>query len=292
MSKSIQDSVMLPPTDFRCELTTFTAVRLSLNELAAVRLQPELRFPAQVTPQFLKNSDSQTIASLAAVYEAVQSMSQPPATFREWGVVSASRYIGRSAFAATLHRYQKDGPWGVSVQITPHNLLHSVSSTISLSLQCQGPCLGAGGGLRSEVDALLLAANLLTDPARPGVWMTWSYWDPELQIDEQGKPTSQSSCIAMALALQPIHDGDPRSQIAIRTRVNPGTQPAEEGLSSSKSSLASVLLDISRLSPKAFDVVCQLNGGLELDFSWHSRDIETKHQQPLRPLQTSAGCAQ
>lgn len=276
---------------FRCDLATLAVVRLSLDELSAVRLRPELRFPAQVTPQFLKNSDFQTIASLTAVYQAISSMSQAPATFREWGVVSASRYIGRSAFAATLHRYQTDGPWGVSVQITPHNLLHSVSSTISLALQCQGPCLGAGGGPRSEVDALLLAANLLTDPARSGVWMTWSYWDPELQIDEQGKPTSQSSCIAMAFALQPDRDGDPRSQIAIRARVNSGTEQVADGHSSSSSSLAGALLDIFRLSPKSFDVACQLNGGLELDFRWRSRDNETRLRQPQLPLPTSMGLA-
>jgi hypothetical protein len=257
--------------NFRCELAAWTVVRIGLPELAAVRQQPGLRFPPQVTPQFLKNSDDQTITTLMAVHETIRSMDRSPADFREWGVVSSSRYVGRGAFAATLHKYGNDGPWGVSVQIVPHNLLHSVSSTISLSLPCQGPCLGAGGGAQGEVDALLAAANLLADPSRPGVWVTWSSWDPELQIDARGKPTSESHCIATVLALQPIRDDHPRAQLEIRAAH--GHAARSVAATESKSplhTLASVLLDVNRLRPKAFDVVCQLQGGLELEMTWRT----------------------
>ena len=210
-----------PHVSFRCELAAWTVVRLGLLELAELRLQPGLRFPPQVTPQFLKNSDDQTITALAGVHETIRTLEQSPGDFREWGVVSASRYVGRGAFAATLHKYGTAGPWGVSVQVVPHHLLHSVSSTISLSLPCQGPCLGAGGGHQGEVDALLTAANLLADPSRPGVWVTWSHWDPELQIDDRGRPKSESHCIATVLALQPVRDAHPRSQIEIRAPRGP-----------------------------------------------------------------------
>ncbi len=256
---------------FRCELAAWTVVRLGLPELAALRQEPGTRFPPQVTPHFLKNSDDQTITSLAAVHETIRSMDRSPQDFREWGVVSASRFVGRGAFAATLHKYGNDGPWGVSVQVVPHNLLHSVSSTISLSLPCQGPCLGAGGGPQGEVDALLAAANLLADPSRPGVWVTWSYWDPELQIDARGKPTSESHCIATVLALQPLREKNPRAEFEIRASRDPQlrTTTNEESQSPLKT-LASVLLDVTRLRPKAFDVVCQLKGGLELEMTWRT----------------------
>lgn len=273
---------------FRCELAAWTVVRMGLPELAALRQQPSNRFPAQVTPQFLKNSDDQTITSLVAVHDTIRSMGREPADFREWGVVSASRYVGRGAFAATLHKYGNDGPWGVSVQVVPHHLLHSVSSTISLSLPCQGPCLGAGGGLQGEVDALLAAANLLADESRPGVWVTWSQWDPELQIDSRGKPTSESHCIATVMALQPARHDRPYTQLEIRasqtrgdTAKLPRTPPsvlagaaARLGMSCEDKSpwpaLTGVLLDATRLRAKSLDVTCQLPGGLELDMSWRT----------------------
>ncbi len=270
---------------FRCELAAWTVVRMGLPELAALRQEPGLRFPPQVTPHFLKNSDDQTITSLAAVHETIRLMDRTPQDFREWGVVSASRYVGRGAFAATLHKYGNDGPWGVSVQVVPHNLLHSVSSTISLSLPCQGPCLGAGGGTQGEVDALLAAANLLADPSRPGVWVTWSHWDPELQIDARGKPTSESHCIATVLALQPIRENNPRAELEIRATRAP--QSRASSVTESKSplkTLASVLLDVTRLRPKTFDVVCQLQGGLELEMTWRNPASETLGLPALNPV--------
>ena len=264
-----------PHTTFRCELAAWTVVRLGLLELAELRSQPGTRFPPQVTPQFLKNSDDQTITALAGVHEIIRDMEQQPADFREWGVVSASRYVGRAAFAATLHKYGKDGPWGVSVQVVPHHLLHSVSSTISLSLPCQGPCLGAGGGQQGEADALLTAANLLADPSRLGVWVTWTHWDPELQIDDKGKPTSESHCIATVLALRPIRGEQPRSKLEIRAPREQHTRRPIAEPRPSTSTLASVLLDAARVRPKTLDVVGQLPGGLEVELSWRTPFSET-----------------
>ncbi len=270
---------------FRCELAAWTVVRMGLDELAALRQEPGLRFPPQVTPYFLKNSDDQTITSLAAVHETIRLMDRTPQDFREWGVVSASRYVGRGAFAATLHKYGNDGPWGVSVQVIPHHLLHSVSSTISLSLPCQGPCLGAGGGPQGEVDALLAAANLLADPSRPGVWVTWSFWDPELQIDARGKPTSKSHCIATVLALQPVRDKHPRAELEIRASRDPQSRSAATAESkSSLNTLANVMLDVTRLSPKSFEAVCQLDGGLELGMTWRAPVSETLEMPTLNSI--------
>ncbi len=280
------------PHGFRCELAAWTVVRLGLPELAELRQQPELRFPARITSQFLKNSDDQTVASLVGIFETIKILGQPASDFREWGVVSASRFVGRGAFAATLHKYGKNGPCGVSVQVVPNNLLHSVSSTISLALQCQGPCLGAGGGLNGEVDALLAAASLLADPQRLGVWVTWSYWDPELLIDEAGIPTSAAHCVVGALALRPLQSLATRAELEIRTNSNhrhrsPGISGFPELPSSGCSpeprlaltNLANTLLDVSRVRARNFDVLSLLPGGLELEI--RGRQLPPESSEPV-----------
>jgi hypothetical protein len=270
---------------FRCELAASTVVCLGLPELAALRQDPGLRFPPQVTPHFLKNSDDQTITTLAAVHEAIRNMDRSPEDFREWGVVSASRFVGRGAFAATLHKYGNDGPWGVSVQVVPHNLLHSVSSTISLSLPCQGPCLGAGGGPRGEVDALLAAANLLADPSRPGVWVTWSYWNPELQIDARGKPISESHCFATVLALQPLRENRPAAEIEIRAARTPQLRSSFTSDSqSSLKTLGNLVQAATHARTQELDVVCQLSGGLELELNWRPAASETLEMAQHSPV--------
>lgn len=261
---------------FSCELAAWNVTRLSLPELLALRKQPASRFPAHITPQFLKNSDDQTVATLASLYAAVGDLGQSCDVYRDWAVISASQYIGRGTFAGTLHKYCKDGPWGVSVQVIPHNMLHSISSTISLTLPCVGPCLGAGGGANGEVDALLIATNLLSSGEIPGAWVTWSTWDPELAIDEAGKPTSESSCVTVALALRPITVQIPRAKMTLGVRGSRPERLASSGervsgqleAKPASNSLMSVLQQISDLKPKSFDIVCQLRGGLDLELSW------------------------
>jgi hypothetical protein len=270
------DSATCSVPSFACELAAWNVTRLSLPDLLTLRKQPGTRFPAHITAPFLKNSDDQTIASLAAIYSGVESLGHEREVYRNWAVVSASRYIGRGSFAATLHKYCKDGPWGVSVQVIPHNMLHSISSTISLALPCVGPCLGAGGGISGETDALLIAINLLASGDIPGVWVTWSTWDPELVVDEAGKPASESNCVATAMALLPITTQVPRARMEVRLRGSQGQiAPAKEGsgisgfeANSACNSLTSILQHVSDLKPKTFDIVCQLRGGLDLDLSW------------------------
>jgi hypothetical protein len=262
-----------PLPSFSCELAAWNVTRLSLSELAALRKQPGTRLPAHIMPPFLKNSDDQTIASLAAIYSGIETLGLEREAYRDWGVVSASRYIGRGSFAATLHKYCKDGPWGVSVQVIPHNMLHSISSTISLSLPCVGPCLGAGGGADGETDALLIAVNLLSSRQIPGVWVTWSTWDPELVVDEAGKPASDSHCVATAIALLPLVGQVPRALMEIRLRdrscqAKSGTEQQVSQTQQSrpiKTSITSILEHVNDRSSETFDVVCQLRGGFDLN---------------------------
>ena len=221
----------------RLGVMAWSSVRLSFEELAELRRQPDSRFPVEVSPLFLKHSDEQTIASLAAVQLAKTQFDLTTIDFDRWGIITAPRFFGRTAMAATMHRFQIDGPWGASVQVVPHRSQHSVSSTISLAIKSHGPCIGVGGGLNSEADALLASATLLYADKLPGVWMVFSGWDPELAIDATGKPMTESSCLAIAFAL-----------VADTAKTLPGTiciRHAQKPADSSTSSEIPFLLSCS-----------------------------------------------
>ena len=202
-------------------------VRLSLEELALLRKQPASRFPEPATPQFLKHSDEQSIASMAAVYQAIEQFGLSSTEFTHWGIVAAPRFLGRTAMAASMHRFESDGPWGASVQVVPQRSQHSVASILSLMLHAHGPCIGVGGGLRGDAEAMLAAANLLDGQQQQGAWLVVSGWDPELGIDRAGQPIPASSCIAAALALV----SNPTDALGgrLRVRTMPGCDASHAG---------------------------------------------------------------
>ena len=121
--------------------------------------------------------------------------------FHDWAIVSSSRNLGRSAFAAVIDKYREQGPWGVSVQVIPHCTAHAVAGTISLALDSHGPCIGAGGGPNGEIDSLFSAACILQQPDWFGAWIVFSGWEPELAIDTAGQPTSDSMCRPLPIAV-------------------------------------------------------------------------------------------
>jgi hypothetical protein len=174
---------------------------LTLPELAAIRKTPPACFSARLAPQLLKHSEEQTLASLVAVYQAMADFELTDQDYSQWAVVSSSRYMARSAFAAVIDKYRVDGPWGVSVQVIPHRTPHAVAGTISLALQAHGPCIGMNGGQGGDNSALISLPCLLRNSERPGAWMVFSGWSPELAIDRSGKSISDSTCVAVALAL-------------------------------------------------------------------------------------------
>ena len=134
---------------------------LTFDELAALRTEPLTGFPAALAPQLLKHSDEQTLASLVAVRARRWPGELERTDFSRWGVVSSSRYIGRSSQAAVINKYKVDGPWGVSVQAVPHRMPHSVPGTLGLALRNHGPSISVGGGPDDQTDVLLSLAGLL-----------------------------------------------------------------------------------------------------------------------------------
>lgn len=175
------------------------AASLDGDELRAMRQQSVPRFSATLRPQLLKHSDEQTLAAAVALDRAIAQLAhgEEPG-FSCWAIVSATRYLGRTAFAAVIDKYQIDGPWGVSVHGIPHASPHALASSLSLALGSHGPCLGAAGAPGKEWQAILTSAALLSRTDVPGVWLIVSGWSGESTDDTPG---GMARCHAAALAL-------------------------------------------------------------------------------------------
>jgi hypothetical protein len=198
---------------FELAIVARGTARLTIPELAAMRKQPPACFSSKLTPLFLKHSDEQTLASLAALYRAKSDFGLESEDFGPWAVVSISRYLGRGAFASMNDRYTVDGAWGVSVQLIPHRTAHSVAGTISLGLGMHGPCIGVNGGMDGENTGLLSLPCLMQQRQWRGIWLLCSNWLPELTVDRQGRSISDSVCLATALALVDADHPNPLGHI-------------------------------------------------------------------------------
>ncbi|HEX7448737.1 MAG TPA: hypothetical protein VF306_14390 [Pirellulales bacterium] len=172
-------------------------IRHPLNDGASPGLGPRFH---RLKPQFLKHSEEQTLAALAATSAAFDRFDLTD-NFGPWAIVSSTRYLARDAFAAVIDKYRVDGPWGVSVQTIPHGSPHAVASTLSLALGIHGPCIGVGAAAGDEPQALLSAASLLRDPKRPGAWLVFTAWSPESPPNAGGSSMTQATCLAAALAV-------------------------------------------------------------------------------------------
>ncbi|MHB1558911.1 MAG: hypothetical protein ACYC61_15775 [Isosphaeraceae bacterium] len=176
----------------------------------------------------LRYADEQTVAGTAAVFQAIAAMGASPDAFEGWGIVAASRYLGRANLAAALRSFGVEGVWGTSPHLIPHFALHSPSGTISLALGLRGPNLGVGGGLHAATEGFLAALTWLSAGVVPGVWLVLSGWSPELvpsrpgdATDARGEGDAEIECQALALALRPAgarEDG--RDGLSVRLRVD------------------------------------------------------------------------
>jgi hypothetical protein len=154
-----------------------------------------------VPPSVLRYSDEQTIAGTAAVLAAMSASGLPPERFEGWGVVAASRYLGRANLALALRSFAAEGVWGVSPHLIPHFALHSPSGTISLAVGLHGPNLGVGGGLHATAEGFLAALTWLASGIVPGVWLVLTGWVPEFVPERRAGDGAAGECRALALAL-------------------------------------------------------------------------------------------
>jgi hypothetical protein len=201
--------------------------RMAPDDVPAVRRRPG-PVPGgwePISPSLLRNSDEQTIAGTAAVFTAIAQMGLGRDCLEDWGVVAASRYLGRANLAVALRTFVAEGVWGTSPHLIPHFALHSPSGTISLALGSHGPNLGVGGGLHSVAEGFLAALSWVSTGAVPGVWLVLSGWSPELVPDPEGGASAAGECQALAIALTSAGKGPGTAMIHAIDRRRP-SRPA------------------------------------------------------------------
>jgi hypothetical protein len=200
--------------------------RVSRDEITAYRRHPPATPAgwAPIAPTALRYSDEQTIAGVVAL---VSAMGAPacagPSAHDRWGVLAATRFLGRSTMVATLNRFRSEGVWGVSPHLIPHHSLHSPAGTFSLILGIHGPNLGIGGGLFAGFEGVLTALSWLNSRIVPGVWLVLSRWYPDFTPDQEGNSLTPLVCEALALALVPA---DPADHARAALQLLPNSTPS------------------------------------------------------------------
>jgi hypothetical protein len=191
----------------RAKLLAHHLFRMTLADVPALRKLPSASAGRKSGSQTtLRYSDEQTIAATHAVLAAIQGMGREPRFFNDWGVLAATRYLGRAGLATAVQVFDNEGVWGVSPHLIPHFALHSASGTISLTLGIHGPNLGIGGGAHSATEGFLTALTWISARIVPGVWLILTGWTPEFVPGESETRSPATECLALAMAFSSIHD--------------------------------------------------------------------------------------
>jgi hypothetical protein len=178
-----------------------TALAWSSVELADV---PKLRRQPMGSPALtlaLRFADEQTVAALMTARQAIQERGWVADAMKSYGVVMAPRFFGRSGTATALDRFVRQGPVGVSPMAVPSYCLHASAGSLSLFLGLQGPSFGAGSGPNHVTDGFMSAMALLADDLAASVWLVFSAFDPEPELDAQARCQGASTIHAVAMAL-------------------------------------------------------------------------------------------
>ena len=208
----------------RAEIQAHAFCRMTRQDVAHERRRPG-PMPDGWSPipgSLLRQADDQTIVSLAAVRGALGRLEdREPARFDRWGILAASRFLGRSGLVQAIAGFQADGVWSVSPHLIPHLTLHSPAGTLSLALGIHGPNLGIGGGPNAGFEGFLTALTWLNAGVVPGLWMVLSRWSPEFLPDHRGEPRASCECQAMAMVVVPCRSTE--SGLPGLTLVESGT---------------------------------------------------------------------
>jgi hypothetical protein len=277
-------------TPVACAVAGVGVVRATPAELPALRQKPGRVGGEALPASFLKHADDQTVAGIAAVLRALETPGLEGTSFRDWGVVAASRFMGRTALAAALLRFRAEGAWGISPHLIPHRSLHSLSGTVSQALKVHGPNFGSGGGPGGAADALLTAAALLHGSALPGVWVVLTGWAPEPVTDDQGHViTPDCVCHAVALALVAPAVGGPRVTLRVVPAATEVRHPGRGGIA--VFGLEALVRALAEPSVPPTSVVWQLpfGGRVELERKPAAGSNGTMSRRPPVPEQVAVG---
>lgn len=175
---------------------------------------------------FLRHADEQTVVALRAVLAAVSPQGWNEMSFRDWGVIAAGNFLGRSIMAQTVERLIQEGAWGVSPHFIPHQSLHAMSGTISQALKIHGPNFGVSGGPNASLDAFLVASAMMMDRQLPGLWLVLSGHDSECIPPRPSASAPPPTCRAVALAMTHPNAGEPGIHVSVGCSL-PNAGPAE-----------------------------------------------------------------
>src|SRR5580698_5320962 len=98
MHSAVHSSAGPPIQPLELAIVAHGTASLTPAEMDAMRGVPLNGLPQTLVPQLLKHSDEQTLASLVALRRALAGSGLEGTDFDRWGVVSSSRYLGRSPF--------------------------------------------------------------------------------------------------------------------------------------------------------------------------------------------------
>ena len=189
-------------TSYSAAIDACGTARLGLPEIPPLRKRLPAWVPENIAGHFLKYTDEQTVAAVAAVDRAIQSHEIDLSRRRDWPIIAAPRFLGRVAGPTVIRGYERGGPQSVSPHIIPQNSLHSISGALSILLASHGPNVGVGGGPESLDDAMLAAFSLPGANQVEGCWLVATAWDPEPVADREGRFGNEPICHAFALSLR------------------------------------------------------------------------------------------
>jgi hypothetical protein len=184
-----------------CAVEAFGVMQVRQDAIPALRKKPGPDVGRTLSPGMLRQADEQTVAAIAAVFQAIHDFGLQDRSFTEWAVVGAPCFPGRSGAITALEKFQRQGARVVSPLLSPYYSLHSASAMLSVGLKSLGPNLGVGGGPGAAADGLLAALTLLLDQALEGVWLVLTAWDPEPIPAAPDSNAGPPACHAAALAL-------------------------------------------------------------------------------------------
>ncbi len=217
MEHSTSNSAAPGGTAVTCDVLAHASVRLTPAQLPPLRQRPGPSAGEPLPSGFLKHADDQTVAGMAAVYQAIEKHGLTGTNFTDWGVLAAPRFLGRATLTVALQRFAAEGAWGISPHLIPHRSLHALSGTVSQALQIHGPNYGVGGGPGGAAEVILTAAALVSDRKVANAWVVLTGWFPEPRPDRSGQVPPDSLCQGVALALAATRP----SWRGLRLRVTP-----------------------------------------------------------------------